>query len=67
MNKHLNDWMDKAEGLPEGTSNKGIVGELKRQGYTPKRMIDNNGKEFVGWEKDKDFLKNHIIVGKIKK
>ena len=32
MNKHLNNFLDKAEGLPPETSNKGIEKEMKRQG-----------------------------------
>ena len=31
MNKHLNNWLDKVEGLPEGTSNRNIEKEIKRQ------------------------------------
>jgi hypothetical protein len=34
MNKHLNNWMDEAEGLPINTTNLNITKELKRQGYT---------------------------------
>ena len=36
MNKHLNNWLDKMDGLPENTSNNAINKELKNQGYTVK-------------------------------
>ena len=53
MNKNLNNWMDVVEGLPEGTTNAAIEKERDRQGH----------------KKDdaENFLKDHIIVGKIKK
>jgi len=35
MNKHLNNLLDKCEGLPENTSNKGIEKEIKRQKGRP--------------------------------
>lgn len=31
MNKHLNNWLDKVEGLPKNTSNKNILKEIARQ------------------------------------
>lgn len=37
MNKHLNDWMDKAEGKEVGSSNKGIEKERVRQGYAKEK------------------------------
>lgn len=37
MNKHLNNWLDKAEGKKENATNKSIEKELKRQGYKPNR------------------------------
>lgn len=33
MNKHLNNWMDEAEGKKKGSSNAGIKKEMVRQGY----------------------------------
>lgn len=33
MNKHLNNWFDKVEGLPENTTNNNIIKEMKRQRY----------------------------------
>ena len=33
MNKHLNNFIDKVEGLEEGTTNKAIEQERTRQGY----------------------------------
>lgn len=32
MNKHLNNWLDKQDGLPENTSNNNIIREMARQG-----------------------------------
>lgn len=32
MNKHLNNWLDKQEGLPKETTNKKIIREMARQG-----------------------------------
>lgn len=32
MNKHLNNWLDKQEGLPQETTNKNIIREMARQG-----------------------------------
>lgn len=33
MNKELNNWLDKVEGLPENTTNNNIKREMKIQGY----------------------------------
>lgn len=32
MNKHLNNWLDKQEGLPQETTNRNIIREMARQG-----------------------------------
>ncbi len=32
MNKHLNNWLDKQDGLPKNTSNNSIIKEMARQG-----------------------------------
>ncbi len=32
MNKHLNNWLDKQDGLPKNTSNNNIIREMARQG-----------------------------------
>ena len=52
MDKNLNNWFDKVEGLPENYSNYNIVKELKRQGYTCKMYTDNKGEQFIGWDKE---------------
>lgn len=39
MNKYLNNWLDKVEGKPEGSSNKGIEKERVRQGYDKKKSM----------------------------
>jgi len=50
MNKHLNNWLDKVEGLPENTTNNSFERELKRQGYKPKQYKDDKtGEPFIGW------------------
>lgn len=53
MNKNLNNWFDKVEGLPKNYTNNHIVKELKRQGFTCKMYIDKHGKKFIGWDKTK--------------
>jgi len=40
MNKHLNNWLDKMDGLPENTSNNNITKEMKRQGYLTKEEME---------------------------
>lgn len=50
MNKHLNNWLDKAEGKPEETTNYAFERELKRQGFQPSKHIDGKtGEQFIGW------------------
>jgi len=39
MNKHLNNWLDKVEGLPENTSNKNITKELAGRGKLLEKEI----------------------------
>lgn len=68
MNKHLNNWLDKVEGLPEGTSNRNIekeiertkrdqpefFKELKKQGFEPAEHTDDKtGEKFIGWSVNK--------------
>lgn len=51
MNKHLNNWLDKAEGKAEGSSNKGIEKERVRQGYDKKKsMAKKIGKKKSNFE-----------------
>ena len=45
MNHALNNWMDKAEGKPEGSSNRGINKERERQGY---KAVHEKRKEVAG-------------------
>lgn len=55
MNKHLNNFLDHLDGLPENTSNKNIKREPVRQGYTSKKYIDDKTKkQFIGWSKNKN-------------
>lgn len=43
MNKHLNNWLDKQEGLPQETTNKNIIREMSRQGVlaSVNKRLDN--------------------------
>ena len=69
MNKHLNNFLDKAEGLPENYSNNNIAREIEslrekqpdfyrelvKQDFAPQEHIDDKtGEPFIGWSKIKD-------------
>jgi hypothetical protein len=41
MNKHLNNWLDKVEGLKIGTTNKNIKKEIKRQYPSKNKTMKN--------------------------
>jgi hypothetical protein len=48
MNKHLNNWLDKQEGLPKETTNNNIIREMARQGglaSAKKRLGDKTQSE----------------------
>lgn len=64
MNKHLNNWLDKMDGLPENTSNNNIQKEIDRcktqspsfydqlikDGFEPNEHVDDKtGEPFIGW------------------
>lgn len=54
MNTHLNNWMDEIEGLEKDTTNKNMIKELRRQGFTPANYVDDKTKKpFIGWSKNK--------------
>jgi hypothetical protein len=54
MNKHLNNWMDKLEGLETNTTNRNFMKELRRQGFVPANYVDDKtGEAFIGWSKSK--------------
>lgn len=77
MNKHLNNWLDEAEGLAPETTNNNIqkeidslsrkqprfYAELVKQGFVPQEHTDDKtGKKFIGWSKQENPILTETIL-----
>ena len=63
MLKGLNDFLDKAEGKPVGSSTAGILKERKRQGYDKSKSKALDGMKKIPYSKAKNITKGIHQLG----